>query len=60
MLDKLTLNPDITYFSLPYFTFLCKCVKIRQEVDLMGNPDLEIKIRNLPIGYDPFLNEVYN
>jgi hypothetical protein len=48
------LTNKISYFSLPYITFLRKCVKIKQELIPMGDSDFEVKIRNLPVGSDDY------
>ena len=50
MSDKLYFTPAITYFSLPYYTFLRKCVVIRHQLQQYGDPKAEVKIRNLPQG----------
>ena len=48
------LSNKISYFSLPYFTFLRKCVNVRQELILMGYSVPIVQIRNLPVGSDNF------
>jgi hypothetical protein len=40
--------------TLPYITFLRKCVKIKQALIVMGDSDFEVKIRNLPVGSDNY------